>query len=123
MTNGFLAALVDYCSTQGLTAWSQLDTQHLRAFAAREHRRGLAPSSIQRRLSACRGLFRYLLRDRPWQPYLMIGWITLFGHQLIGNVIDTDHWRHHFMLYGIVWGCIALEHAHRRARARRTSPT
>ena len=66
--------------------------------------------------------FRHLLRDRPWQPYLMVGWITLFGHQLIGNVIDTDHWRHHFMLYGIVWGCIALEHAHRRARVRRTSP-
>ncbi|HXW10127.1 MAG TPA: tyrosine recombinase XerC [Steroidobacteraceae bacterium] len=58
-----LAALVDYCATQGLTAWSQLDTQHLRAFAAREHRRGLAPRSIQRRLSACRGLFRYLIRE------------------------------------------------------------
>jgi hypothetical protein len=64
--------------------------------------------------------FRYLLRDRPWQPYLMVGWITLCGHELIGNVIDTDHWRHHFMLFGIVWGCIALEHAHQRARARRT---
>ena len=58
-----LAALVDYCATQGLTAWSQLDTQYLRAFAAREHRRGLAPRSIQRRLSACRGLFRYLIRE------------------------------------------------------------
>ena len=66
--------------------------------------------------------FRYLIRDRPWQSYLMIGWIVLLGHQLIGNVIDTDHWRHHFMLYGIVWGCIALEHAHQRARARRTHP-
>lgn len=63
---------------------------------------------------------RYLLRDRPWQPYLMAAWITLCGHQLIGNVIDTDHWRHHFLLYGIVWGCIALEHAHQRTRARRS---
>jgi integrase/recombinase XerC len=58
-----LAALVDYCATQGLSDWSQLDTQHLRAFAAREHRRGLAPRSVQRRLSACRGLFRYLMRE------------------------------------------------------------
>ena len=32
-------------------------------FAAREHRRGLAPRSVQRRLSACRGLFRYLVRE------------------------------------------------------------
>ena len=62
--------------------------------------------------------FRYLLRDRPWQPYLMIAWITLCGHQLIGNVIDTDHWRHHFLLYGIVWGCVALEHTWQVRRAR-----
>ncbi len=64
--------------------------------------------------------FRYLLRDRPWQPYLMVAWIALCGHELIGNVIDTDHWRHHFMLFGILWGCIALEHAYQRARARGT---
>jgi integrase/recombinase XerC len=57
-----LASLLDYCAAQGLTAWDQLDSQHLRMFAAREHRRGLAPRSIQRRLSACRGLFRFLVR-------------------------------------------------------------
>jgi hypothetical protein len=67
--------------------------------------------------------FRYLLRDRPWQPYLMVGWITLCGHELIGNVIDTDHWRHHFVLFGIVWGCIALEHAHQRMMARKARGT
>ncbi len=58
-----LAALIEYCRREGVTAWSQLDAQHLRLFAAREHRRGLAPRSIQRRLSACRGLFRYLVRE------------------------------------------------------------
>jgi O-antigen ligase len=58
--------------------------------------------------------FRYLLRERPWQPYLMIGWIMLLGHCLIGNVIDTDHWRHFYLLLGIVWGCIALEQRHQR---------
>lgn len=58
-----LASLVDYCAGEGITAWRQLDSQHVRLFAAREHRRGLAPRSVQRRLSACRGLFRYLLRE------------------------------------------------------------
>jgi integrase/recombinase XerC len=58
-----LAALVDYCENHGLSEWRQLDSQHLRLFAAREHRRGLAPRSVQRRLSACRGLFRFLLRE------------------------------------------------------------
>ncbi len=42
--------------------------------------------------------FRILLRNRPWQPYLMIAWIVLVGHVGIGNVIDTDHRRH--FLYG-----------------------
>jgi O-antigen ligase len=53
--------------------------------------------------------FRYLLRERPWQPYLMLALIVLFGHTIIGNVIDTDHWRHFYLLMGVVWGCIALE--------------
>lgn len=53
--------------------------------------------------------FRFLLRDRPWQPYLMLSYIVLLGHTIIGNVIDTDHWRHFYLLMGIVWGCIALE--------------
>jgi integrase/recombinase XerC len=58
-----LASLVEYCESQGITDWNQVDSQHMRMFAAREHRRGLGPRSIQRRLSACRGLFRHLLRE------------------------------------------------------------
>ena len=56
----------------------------------------------------CAG-FKILLRDRPWQPYLMIGWIMIVGHAAIGNIIDIDHWRHVYLLFGIVWGCRALE--------------
>ena len=58
--------------------------------------------------------FRYLLRDRPWQPYLMIAWIVTVGHAVIGNVIDTDHWRHFYLLLGLLWGCRALEQRHFR---------
>ncbi len=58
--------------------------------------------------------FRYLLRDRPWQPYLMIAWIVIVGHAVIGNVIDTDHWRHFYLLLGLLWGCRALEQRHIR---------
>ena len=58
--------------------------------------------------------FRLLLRDRPWQPFLMISFITIVGHTAIGFVIDTDHWRHFYLLLGIVWGCMALEKRHGR---------
>jgi len=57
-----LAALLDYCNAQGIESWEALDTQHVRSFAAQCHRRGLAPRSIQRRLSAVRSLCRYLIR-------------------------------------------------------------
>jgi hypothetical protein len=48
----------------------------------------------------------------------MICWVMILGHSLIGNVIDTDHWRHFYLLLGLLWGCYALEHRHmRRQRA------
>ena len=52
-----LAALVKYCDTQGITDWRAVDSQHVRLFAARSHAGGLAPRSIQRRLSAVRSFF------------------------------------------------------------------
>ncbi|PTM98843.1 O-antigen ligase [Mycoplana dimorpha] len=55
---------------------------------------------------------RYLLRDRPWQPFLMIAYIAFVGHTAIGFVIDTDHWRHFYLIVGILWGCFALEQRH-----------
>ena len=68
--------------------------------------------------------FKLLLRDRPWQPFLMISYITIVGHASIGFVIDTDHWRHFYLLLGIVWGCIALErrHGHSPPRPRERAP-
>ncbi|MBB4007556.1 O-antigen ligase family protein [Allorhizobium taibaishanense] len=63
--------------------------------------------------------FRLLLYDRPWQPYLMIAWITLIGHAGIGNVIDIDHWRHVYLLFGVLWGCRALERRWQRQNIQR----
>jgi O-antigen ligase len=63
--------------------------------------------------------FRILFRDRPWQPYLLCAWVVLLGHVLLGTVIDTDHWRHFYLLLGLVWGGIALEQRHQWGLARR----
>ena len=40
-----------------------LHAEDLRAFIAAEHRRGLSAKSLQRRLSACRSLYRWLLKQ------------------------------------------------------------
>jgi O-antigen ligase len=66
--------------------------------------------------------FKLLLRDRPWQPFLLTAYITLFGHFLIGAVIDIDHWRHVYLLFGVVWGCVALEDRHRRRLRTASAP-
>ncbi len=58
-----LLALVSWCDTQGLSRWRELDGQHVRVFAARSHAAGLAPRSVQRRLSALRSFFKYLVRE------------------------------------------------------------
>jgi len=58
-----LAALVKFCNRAGLGDWSALDTQHVRTFAAHSHAAGLAPRSIQRRLSAVRSFYEFLLRE------------------------------------------------------------
>jgi len=59
-----LDALVAYCDGEKIGAWKQLDNFHIRTFAAREHRDGLNPRSVQRRLSALRGFFNYLIREQ-----------------------------------------------------------
>jgi integrase/recombinase XerC len=53
-----------FCASKGLQAWKQVDSQHVRTFAAAEFHRGQSGRSIQRRLSAVRGFFAYLLRER-----------------------------------------------------------
>ena len=58
--------------------------------------------------------FRLMLRDRPWQPYLLCSYVAFIAHILIGNVIDIDHWRHFYLLIGIIWGCAGLEHRYQQ---------
>ena len=56
-----LCALADWVQAQSQDLVA-LHTEQLRAFVASEHRRGLSPKSLQRRLSACRSFYRWLLR-------------------------------------------------------------
>lgn len=59
-----LLALSEYCDQYAISGWRQLDTEHVRSFAAACYRKGLGARSIQRRLSAARTFYRYLLREK-----------------------------------------------------------
>jgi len=60
---------------------------------------------------------RILLRDRPWQPYLLCAYVAFIGNIGLGTFIDIDHWRHLYLLLGLIWGAIALEYRHQRTAA------
>jgi len=40
----------------------------------------------------------------PWQAYLIAAYAGFVGEAGEGLIVDTDHWRHFFLLLGLVWG-------------------
>ncbi len=58
---------------------------------------------------------RAALARTPWQPYAIAAMATYVGVVIESFVIDSDHWRHYFLLLGIIWGTFAAT-----MRARRT---
>jgi integrase/recombinase XerC len=58
-----LLRLLAFCERRALLAWAALENRQVRAFAAAEHAAGIAPRSIQRRLSAVRSFYEYLIRE------------------------------------------------------------
>ncbi|ESR23284.1 O-antigen ligase family protein [Lutibaculum baratangense] len=51
----------------------------------------------------------------PWQRHTIVAYSTFLPLALLSAVIDTDHWRHYFLVVGCLWGLIAATHAYRRA--------
>lgn len=43
----------------------------------------------------------------PWQTYLIAAYAAFVGEAFEGFIVDTDHWRHFFLLLGLVWGLTA----------------
>jgi integrase/recombinase XerC len=58
-----LTALAAFCERRAIAGWTALEHAHLRTFAAAAHAAGIAPRSIQRRLSAVRTFYEFLLRE------------------------------------------------------------
>lgn len=60
-----------------------------------------------------------LFRTSDLQPIAQVAYITFLGHILMATVIDIDHWRHFFLLFGILWGVIAADRANTQMRLAR----
>ena len=64
------------------------------------------------------GLRPALLRT-PWQKYLIAAYAGFVGEFVEGAIVDTDHWRHFFLLLGMVWGLTAATINCRRQQLQR----
>jgi hypothetical protein len=50
---------------------------------------------------------RAALVPAPWQVYLIAAYAAFVGEAMEGFIVDTDHWRHFFLILGLVWGLTA----------------
>jgi hypothetical protein len=53
--------------------------------------------------------FSHLLRRTETQPIFVVAYTAFLGVAIEGLVIDTDHWRHFYLLLAILWGLMASD--------------
>jgi integrase/recombinase XerC len=84
-----LAALAAWAQPHGVEV-DALDASHLRAFIADEHRRGCAPKTLQRRLSACRSFYGWMLRHGRIAANPVAGLRAPKAPRKLPKVLDPD---------------------------------
>lgn len=62
--------------------------------------------------------FRAAFVRTPWQPYLIAIVSAYFGSICEGAIVGTEHWRHYYLLLGLIWGLVAATENARRAALR-----
>ena len=85
-----LRKLQQFMSAQHIPTLAALHSNAMRAFIAAEHRRGLAPKSVRRLLSSCRGLFRYLCREGLLEHDPTLGVHGPKVQRTLPDVLDVD---------------------------------
>ncbi|NJO22567.1 MAG: hypothetical protein HC868_06000 [Sphingomonadales bacterium] len=48
--------------------------------------------------------FAHTLKGTPTRPIFLVAYAALLGVVVEGLIIDTDHWRHFYLLLALVWG-------------------
>lgn len=65
--------------------------------------------------------FRYIFVRVPWQRTYLAIFAAFLGTVGESFIIDTDHWRHFWLMLGLMWGMFAASHQY-TADARRGTP-
>ncbi len=79
---------------------------YINAFASYGWLGGLSWACLM--VATCYVGWRVVFRPGPTQLHAIAIWSVLFVTILQGFQIDSDHWRHLYMLLGLIWGLAAL---------------
>jgi hypothetical protein len=63
--------------------------------------------------------FRTIFVRVPWQSAYLAIFSAFLGTVGESFIIDTDHWRHFWMMLGAMWGMIAAAQPYRQAASRK----
>ena len=63
--------------------------------------------------------FRYIFLPVPWQRTYLAIFAAFLGTVGESFIIDTDHWRHFWMMLGAMWGMYAAAEHYRAVRSQR----
>ena len=85
-----ISLFTQFCLLQEITAWSNVDAHIIRNFIKAQHRQGISGRSLQRRLSAIRTLFNYLIRESTVATNPAQGIIAAKSPRTLPNVLDVD---------------------------------
>lgn len=89
-----LKVLRKFRDAAGIDSWQGLDSEHFRAFSASSYRKGLGARSIQRRLSACRSFYRYLMREKHVTRNPVNGVSAPKANKRLPGNLDADRMAH-----------------------------
>ncbi len=57
--------------------------------------------------------FRFVLVSTPWRPTYQVVYAAFLGVAAESAIIDIDHWRHYFLILGVLWGLAVMSRAYR----------
>jgi hypothetical protein len=61
---------------------------------------------------------RLLFVATPWRSHYQAMYIAFIGVAGEGAIIDIDHWRHYFLILGVLWGLMAATRVYRTSDRR-----
>ena len=59
---------------------------------------------------------RTVFIDTPWRTTYLAVYCAFVGAAAESVLIDSDHWRHYFLLLGVIWGLMAASRPYARRR-------